>query len=530
MTLYEQYQGLDIDLAQLGLERGDTSGGYFCTPVGAEVIGWAGVDGIHCCFVEGFGEMVFAVSPENLPGEYVHPLARSFEDFLRLILACGLDAAEQAWMWNRGEFDAFLETYPPTEGQRAVLDALAQALALAPMDDPYGYIRAVQDEFDYTALKFSEEYYELVGDPEPDTPPERPEWKVYYAGGFGRHWGHDRPGDEIPLRKTFSWGGKVWHIPAAYACGKGIVLDLCMEIDPGELGAFLERWRPWAEGERPMTPEDEERQDAENPMTVDYDPKVTVNGRELRGRSGQGSGWVPMSCRPEEFQGEYNQQDWDNLWLMEHYGLDQEKGWMFWRESFPWATKGKPKLKTLSLTLEARPRPIPGPRFTVSGPGDSVDFTNPLTGQAHTLRVAEYEAQETDMTGMPEGWDYPTHCTAMAYTLEPELPQGALMIRDAGEGDNPRPKPLEELAALDAIGGVDGPAACSIGIIGGSDGPTAIIMAHAKGATASHGPRLYSACSALRFDPPESVQWRMSFRDTQPDRMAVELLPPPAGA
>lgn len=279
-----------------------------------------------------------------------------------------------------------------------------------------------------------------------------------------------------------------------------------------------------------MTPEDEERQDAENPMTVDYDPKVTVNGRELRGRSGQGSGWVPMSCRPEEFQGEYNQQDWDNLWLMEHYGLDQEKGWMFWRESFPWATKGKPKLKTLSLTLEARPRPIPGPRFTVSGPGDSVDFTNPLTGQAHTLRVAEYEAQEMDLSRMPEGWDYPIHCTAMAYTLEPELPQGALMIRDAGEGDNPRPKPLDELAALDAIGGADGPAACSIGIIGGSDGPTAIIMTHAKGATASHGPRLYSACSALRFDPPESVQWRMSFRDTQPDRMAVELLPPPAGA
>ena len=56
MTLYEKYCGLDMDFSRLSLERGDTEGGYFCDPVGAEVIGWAGVDGIHCCFVEGFGD------------------------------------------------------------------------------------------------------------------------------------------------------------------------------------------------------------------------------------------------------------------------------------------------------------------------------------------------------------------------------------------------------------------------------------------------------------------------------------------
>ena len=48
MTLYEKYKKLGIDFSQLSLEPGDTSGGYFCTPKGAEVIGWAGVDGIHC--------------------------------------------------------------------------------------------------------------------------------------------------------------------------------------------------------------------------------------------------------------------------------------------------------------------------------------------------------------------------------------------------------------------------------------------------------------------------------------------------
>lgn len=521
MTLFEKYGRLNLDLSRLGLERGDACGGYFCDPLGAEVIGWAGVDGIHCCFVDGFGEMVFAVSPANGPGEYVHPLARSFEDFLRLILACGgVDAVEQAWMWNRGEFDAFLETYPPDGEQRAVLDALAQALSLTPMDDPYGYLKEVQSSFDYGKLKFGEEYYELAGEPEPEGPRSQPEWAVYYEGGFGRHWGRDRPGQEIPVNKTFTWGGKTWHIPAAYACGKGLVVDLCVEIDPGELGAFQEKWA-WAEGDRPLTPEDEERREAENPMNVDYRPKVTVSGRALGGRSGCGSGWVPMYLRPEDCRGAYNQQDWESLRLMEHYGLDPEKGWMFWRDSFPWATRAKPVVKAITLSLEREPAAVPGPRFTVSGAGDRVDFANPITGQSHTLRVVAYEAQEMDMSDLPdlEGWDYPTQYTAIAYTVEPELPRKALTVQDVEHGDRPRPKPL------DAIGGADGPAACSIGIIGGADGPTAILVACARGGLDSDPPQLRSACSALRFAPPERIQWRTVFRETAPDGVVVKLLP-----
>ena len=137
MTLYQQYKKLDVG-PLLGLEPGNTRSDYFCTPKGAKVIGWEGVDGIHYCFIRGFGDMVFAVNPSNLPGDHVHPLARSFEDFLRLLLACGGTAAiEQAWMWNRGEFDTFLETYPPELEQRAALDTLQDKLALSPMDDPY---------------------------------------------------------------------------------------------------------------------------------------------------------------------------------------------------------------------------------------------------------------------------------------------------------------------------------------------------------------------------------------------------------
>ena len=268
MTLYKKYKKLKIDFSQLSLEPGDTSGGYFCTPKGAEVIGWAGVDGIHCCFVKGFGEMVFAVNPSNLPGDHVHPLARSFEDFVRLILACGFDAAEQAWMWNRGEFDAYLETYPPTPEQRAALDGLRDGLGLTPMEDPYGYIREVQAGFDCGKIPFSKEYYDLMPDePEAEGPPERPEWKVYFGDGFGgRHCGHDKPGKEIPIGKTFAWAGRMWHIPAVYSCGKGLVVDVCVEIDPDALRAFQKKWWPNGQEGRNFTPEEEEQQDAENPF------------------------------------------------------------------------------------------------------------------------------------------------------------------------------------------------------------------------------------------------------------------------
>ena len=147
MTLYEKFKNLHIDFSSLGLEQGGSRSDYFCTPKGAKVIGWEGVDGIHYCFVKGFGEVVFAVNPSNLPGDYVHPLARSFEDFLRLLLACnGPAAVEQAHLWDWEKFDAFLrEDGPPSPERRAALNGLRDGLGLAPMEDPYGYFREYRD-------------------------------------------------------------------------------------------------------------------------------------------------------------------------------------------------------------------------------------------------------------------------------------------------------------------------------------------------------------------------------------------------
>ncbi len=491
MTTYEKFRKLDIDFSEICLEPAEDYN-YFCTPKGARVIGFEGVDGIHYCFVKGFGEMVFAVNPSNSAGECVHPLARSFGDFLRLLLACGSVAAvEQAWMMDRGEFDDYLKNNPPDTEQQAIFDIISEKLCLTPMEDPYGYIKEVQSEFDYEKIPYKKEYYDLVSDvPAPAQPTE---WKVYFGDGLGccwQHYGHDRPGIEIPVNKTFTWGGHTWHIPAVYSCGKGLVADFCVEVDPAAIKAFLEKWNTvWDEG-RPLTREEEEQQNAEDPLRVDFSSKVTVNGREMRYNRGSSSNWIPKSCRGEGWE-KYNQ---EALWVMEHYGLNAEMGWIFWRAAYPWSTAKRPKLKTLSVSLEQNPRRIPGLKFTVSGAGDEIPFTDPITGENHTLKVLEYESKKADLTGLPtDEWEYPTYYTALSYSVEPSLPREAFSVRDRGRGDDPRSKKPQ-----------DGASTMIIGFVTDDDHPQAI-------------------CSHLRFEPPKQIEWQLVFFHKTAKDMEIEL-------
>ena len=180
VTTYERYMKLNIDGFRIGLERDESESNYFGTLKSAKVIGWSGVDGIHFCFVRGFGEMMFAVSTMSTPGSYVHPVARDFKDFLRLLLACGHAVAlEQVYCWDQAQFDAFLQDNPITGEQQAVLDTIREKLLLAPMKQPFAYIKKLQAEFGYSRIKYTEEYCEWVS-----VKPKIPEWKVYFGGNF----------------------------------------------------------------------------------------------------------------------------------------------------------------------------------------------------------------------------------------------------------------------------------------------------------------------------------------------------------
>ena len=167
MTDFQRYETLGLDGSWISLEKGDAKGGCSCTPKGAHVIGWE--NGVHYCFIRGYGETVFAVNPESCTEEYVYPLAANFRDFLRLLLSCGAAAAiEQIVWWTEAQFQSFLTEDETPPERTAVLEQIRQAFRLEPMEEPYQYVRALQAGFDRSKLRYTDEFYQVTGRARPD--------------------------------------------------------------------------------------------------------------------------------------------------------------------------------------------------------------------------------------------------------------------------------------------------------------------------------------------------------------------------
>lgn len=171
MTMYETFCRLDIDGRWIGLEKSNLHIEYFCTPVGAKIIGWE--NSIHYCFISGYGDMVFAVNPESSANQYVYPLAINFKDFLRLILSCGSTTAiEQIVHWNQEQFAHFVvsEDNAIHPEQQKVLEVIKTSLKLKPMEEAYAYVKSVQEQFYHSRckIKYSNEYYDTLGLERPD--------------------------------------------------------------------------------------------------------------------------------------------------------------------------------------------------------------------------------------------------------------------------------------------------------------------------------------------------------------------------
>ena len=171
MNLYDKFLKLKSDTKWIGLEKGDTTSDYDCTPLGAKIIGWES-GGIHYCFLEGFGEKVFAVNPDscyekdNIP-IYTYPIAENFEDFLKLILSGrGVTAIEQIVWMSKDRFEAFVisdDNNNFIDETNKVLNEISQKLEIKPMKNPYEYVKDLQNKFDYRLLKFSDRFYENTG-------------------------------------------------------------------------------------------------------------------------------------------------------------------------------------------------------------------------------------------------------------------------------------------------------------------------------------------------------------------------------
>lgn len=495
-----------IDLSLLGFDMNGDFELYYCTPKKAQIIASSGVDGIHYCTIPQFGEIIFAVSPMNF-GDCVHPIARSFEDLLRLLLHCGdIAALEQCYAWDEEQYKAFLIDNPITEKQQAVLDEIKNKYGFEPIYDSFSYVKELQTEFDLSQIPYTEDYY----DPEMNSAaPEVPtEWAVYYEHGFWNRNAKGKPGEEIVINKTFSWGDDVWHIPAVYSCSKGLVIDLCVEIQPEKEKAFIDKWYPILAQDENVSDELREQIEQENPIDINFRTHLWVNGKPVIAKLGNSIQWLPKSCLPDGVRNESESKD-----IIRYYGLDETKVWSFHRLSFPWTSKRKPEIKTISLKLERELVTIQGVHFKNPSVGDIISFVHPIHKTEHKLTVLAYEKQEFPRQCFQhEEYEFPTLHTAMTYTLEPELSGRNFQVRDCLQNEQPKRKPrnqFEPQANYDA---------CAIAIIGGADGPTAVFV------SAGQNLEQHQALSALRFEYADDIEWKIVFREKLMEDIEVELL------
>ena len=110
-------------------------------------------------------------------------------------------------------------------------------------------------------------------------------------------------------------------------------------------------------------------------------------------------------------------------------------------------------------------------------------------------------------------FDYPTHFTAISFTLTPEPPENSIFVEDCAESDRPR-QVRRETASFAPEAQND----FCFGIIGGADGPTAIVVGEA-----GQG-KLHTACSSLHFAAVDHVGWRVGFRETPWEAGTFDLL------
>lgn len=161
---YKRFEELRLHSRLISLEKLDDICEHFCYPINAKPIGFE--ECIMYCFIDGYNDMVFAVNPESCADIYVYPLAKSFEDFLRLILACGsANPTEQIIWMSKEKFDEHLtnEFKAINDEQQIILNTIKDEFNLEPEPHPYEYVKNVQSDFDDSKIIYSDEYYDVLG-------------------------------------------------------------------------------------------------------------------------------------------------------------------------------------------------------------------------------------------------------------------------------------------------------------------------------------------------------------------------------
>lgn len=134
--------------AALGLTFADRDPADHRLPKGAILIGYS--SRMYFCFFRHYEQTVFAVTEAGQKW-HICPIAYNFEDFLRLIAACGCAelCARSAWLSE--------ETYLTEQDVQwrkcnPALKNLREALELTPIKNPYQYTHTIAQIIDCSRI------------------------------------------------------------------------------------------------------------------------------------------------------------------------------------------------------------------------------------------------------------------------------------------------------------------------------------------------------------------------------------------
>lgn len=159
-------RAMKIDFGAIGLYvESPYFSPYFCTPENYEFFACLGVDGVHFVLLPG-DERVFLVDTAfGEIGTFVQPVAENMRQFLSFLLSCrDANVISQIWWMNETQYRELLagdaENHIP--GKDEALAAIEKEFDLTPVD-PYEPIKAMVRDFDPSFIRFSDEYYDVLG-------------------------------------------------------------------------------------------------------------------------------------------------------------------------------------------------------------------------------------------------------------------------------------------------------------------------------------------------------------------------------
>lgn len=327
--------------------------------------------------------------------------------------------------------------------------------------------------------------------------------KVTYEGGFYPKRG--RAGKEIRVDKKFVWGNKIWHIPAIYLCEEGMIVDICVEVEQELVKTFMNKWHSYEEKNRECSNAEYEQIQEENPLNIEFQSELYVNGGKLQQKRGCGVYWIPSECMEGDIETEREAKG-----VLEYYGYDLQKAWALHRLSYPWSESRLLEIKFLKMQLKREMTKISSQPFIAPMIGESYIIKNPVTGVEHTFIVREYEEKEMESDCFHDNsMEWPTKYASMAYTLFPEFDD--FYLQDNCQGDSPRRKQTSPNGVL----------ASSVGIVGlQMETEDKEKYIHPDGT----GAKLRVCYSALYFERPEKIEWKFTFREKRVPDIEIQLI------